>query len=517
MTSFVRGGALDTVLMRPKFSIARSVSRWLLFGSGGLIFIAGLIVLNLVERQLVALFDDSLIARAQALAAMVEYEPDRDTLEIDVPSGLMLSYSADHHAGYFELVDTGGNRIGASPSLGQSRLIDVGQIDSSLMIRDVALPDSRAGRLLLTRFAARIDGPDEDGVEERSGASATSPAMIGPAAEAVLAVAIEREPLDALISRLRLTAIATILLIIGGLMLVSRWSVAQGLRPVDDIRRQISRLDAQNPVGRIQPHEPCEEMQAIVDQINSLLERLQSTLAHERQFSRDVAHELRTPLSELRTMADVAQRWPDDSRLRDSFFVDAAQAIEHMDVVLTNLLALARSERGIEVVESKPFDLNELTQLQIDRYRDRAAARDVGLIAEGLCVCELPGGQDQWVQILRNLIGNAVDHAAPESIVLIRLRASSDRFEWSIDNATVNLTSDDIPHLFDRLWRKETGSAAGEHVGLGLALVRTLSRQLGLTLNATLAEDKRLCLSLNGPRTLSQKAAMFQIPGKYAS
>jgi len=503
--------------MTNNFSIAKSVNRWLLFGSGGLILIVALIVVNLVERQLVALFDDSLIARAQALAAMVEYEPDRNALEIDEPPGLLDSYSADKDADYFELIDTNGTRIGASPSLGQQQLIESSRTKAPLDLRDVELPDGRAGRLLVTRFEARIDDLDEEDREAQLNSPRQTQALNAAATQSVLAVAIKREPLDTSLNQLRLTAFLTVLLSIIGLMAVSRWSVARGLRPIDDIRQQISCLDAQNPVGRISPEEPCEEMQSIVDQINSLLERLQSALVHERQFSRDVAHELRTPLSELRTMADVAQRWPEDSRLRETFFVDAAQAIEHMDVVLTNLLALARSERGIEVVEARPFDLDDLTQRYVERHRARASSRGVQLRTDIHCVCELAGGRDQWVQILRNLIGNAVDHAAPNSEIFIRLSSTSGQFDWTIDNEVVNLKQNDMPHLFDRLWRKEAGGTSGEHVGLGLALVRTLSRQLDLSLNATLSENRRLCISLRGALTFSQSAAMLQVSDKFAS
>ncbi|MGE5089829.1 MAG: sensor histidine kinase, partial [Candidatus Levyibacteriota bacterium] len=200
----------------------------------------------------------------------------------------------------------------------------------------------------------------------------------------------------------------------------------------------------------------------------------------ERRFARDVAHELRTPLAELRTRAELALSGGDPASMRTAL-ESALEAGGRLQQSVDGLLALARYESGQERPQEEPVDLLALLAQPRARLDEEARAR-------GVRVAPMPPGEC-WVQsdpvllarILDNLLGNAVAHASPAGEIAVDLERNDAGVTLIVRNAARDLAADDLAHFGERFWRRHPAPGSA-HAGLGLALARSIASVLHLDL-----------------------------------
>jgi len=227
-----------------------------------------------------------------------------------------------------------------------------------------------------------------------------------------------------------------------------------------------------------------------------LLEPLFATIARERRYARDLAHELRTPMAETRAIAEVALLTGDHEALRHSLTEIAAIGAEMQRVVET-LLMLARYEAGMDRLIAEPVELVALVRAQLRRLDDGIRGKRIRF------VLSLP--QEAWVladasaceRILSNLLGNAVAHAPENSVASIDLFDKGGGYQLLIGNAAPRLRSDDMAQLSGRFYRGDAPPNR-HHAGLGLALALALAKAQGLAMQWQLDEGLRFQVSLRG-------------------
>jgi len=120
---------------------------------------------------------------------------------------------------------------------------------------------------------------------------------------------------------------------------VVKSSIQKGLKPIEDINAQIANVELDKLDERIGLDAPPSELSTIIHALNELLDRMDQVITRERRFTSDVAHELRTPVSELRTACEVGSMTPDDKEATELFFSDIKDIAKQMEKVVTNLLS----------------------------------------------------------------------------------------------------------------------------------------------------------------------------------
>jgi two-component system sensor histidine kinase QseC len=296
----------------------------------------------------------------------------------------------------------------------------------------------------------------------------------------VLVVARDRGRLDVLLARIRWT--------LGGLggaaallAAVLAWrALAVGLRPVDAIAAQLGQLDARNLGARIRLDATPMELAPIVDQVNGLLARLEESFERERRFAANVAHELRTPIAELRTLAEVGSQWPEDPVSIARFFGDVHEIAGRMERLVANLLLLARCEAGVEAVERAPVRLRGLVEETWSKLAARAATKGAELRLDVTPDVVADSDPGKLQIILANLLDNAVSHARPATPIRCASAQADGGFELEISNAAEPLARADLARLTEPFWRKDQARSAADHAGLGLSLVSALAKLTGL-------------------------------------
>jgi two-component system sensor histidine kinase QseC len=243
------------------------------------------------------------------------------------------------------------------------------------------------------------------------------------------------------------------------------------------------------------------ELAPIAARLNELLARLEDSFERERRFSSDVAHEFRTPVAELRSLAELAIKLP-DTRAADADHETLAIAL-HLESILTRLLALARGEHGGLPVARERVELAALVRDVCESFREKAAARELDLKVNVPADAQAETDPVLLRSILRNLVDNAVAYAPRGGAVEVEAAADNGRLTLRIVNTTDDLEERDLPHLFERFWRKDAARTGDGHTGLGLSLARVFAEGIGCELSATLVGEGQLAVALTQRATSS--------------
>ncbi|MEZ5658549.1 MAG: sensor histidine kinase N-terminal domain-containing protein [Burkholderiaceae bacterium] len=349
-------------------SMRRTLEHRLLIGLALVLAVAGFAVDRLLEREFVDLFDQRLVGLASAMRTNIEQEPDG--IDIDLPADLLLSFRRDEDADSFRLWDDAGNELARSESaIGHALTRGPTPLDEPVF-ETRRLIDDLPVRIMRLSFLPALDSNDD-------GKPVVFPADF-VRRPVHLSLASPAGPLVAEIWELRAILAAIAALSLAATALIIHRGLRDGLAPLEDVRNQIDQLRGSTLGSRLTLPDGASELAVVVDQLNALLTRLSTAMARERQFSHDVAHELRTPLAELRAVIDIGSRWPDDPALASRFYEDARGACAQMESTVNNLLALARSEQGSDLLDPTPFELNAVIAQPGAAQRLRTVARQPG-------------------------------------------------------------------------------------------------------------------------------------------
>jgi signal transduction histidine kinase len=270
-------------------------------------------------------------------------------------------------------------------------------------------------------------------------------------------------------------------------------AVGRGLRPLRGVAEQAGRIDAASLSARFGADVPAE-LRPIVGTLNELLARLEAAFARERRFTAAAAHELRTPIAELRAMAEVALRWPDEKPQQG--MAEVLAVAKNMEALATSLLALSRCESGLERAGREPVDLDATVRRAWDAVARRAAERGVSLTVRGAGETSVVLADAAMVEaIARNLLENAAAYAPAGAEIDCRVGGGC----LAVTNPQEGLSAADLANLFEPFWRKDTARATsdgGAHAGLGLSLVKAYAASMGARVRAELTAENAFRVTL---------------------
>jgi len=461
-------------------SIRRRLTRELLTVS--LVLLAGgWVAFYLSARtELIEQFDATLRARALTLTALTVQ--DGGHLRLEAADRLGREFSLARPRDFFEIWDADGRPALRSDSLDGGDLLPPAGARDRRVVWNLELPHGHRGRALAMYFQPR-PGQDHPG----------SP----PAGEVRLAVAGTREGLDEALGEL--LGIAGC----GGVLLLAAilWGVPRilrgGLRPLDRLAEQVSAIRADSLAVRLAVADLPAELVPIAARLNDLLGRLEASFERERRFSADLAHELRTPIAELRSLAECALKWPEARE--PSTDRDVLASARHMETLVTQLLALARGEQGQVQACPVEISLDEAVREAWVPFAARAGARSLAPHFD-LPVIGVAADPALLRSILHNLFDNAVDYTPPGGEIRVSLETGEAGMQLRVANTVEALEAGDIPQLFDRFWRKEAARSGQQHLGLGLPLARTFALAMGWSLSAALETGSLLVFTLANSR-----------------
>lgn len=299
--------------------------------------------------------------------------------------------------------------------------------------------------------------------------------------------------LNYLAALLAATALGTMAVSCGVAWLV----VSRGLRPFETVAKKIATLDETGLKQRLADHGVPREFEPVVNQLNGLLGRLDEAFERERELTADVAHELRTPVAEIRAITDVTlsrQRDPEEYRqaLRETL-----DTVKTLQVLIEKLLILARLEAGQVLMEPQSVPLKQVIAQQWAQLADRAAAREIQLNDRTSADMSVRADVKLLEVVLANVLNNAVGYAPRGSAIVVESDGDETRRRLRITNDGCELSERDVNKVFARFWRADAARGAGGlHCGLGLTLVRRAMEAMGGGAEAEATVDRRFRLTL---------------------
>jgi two-component system sensor histidine kinase MprB len=421
----------------------------------------GALLVESFERGLRIDADDLLAARADAVEAVVRSAAQsRDSagalgnLDLDA-----LSFNAFSAPGvHFEVWDTEGHLVVSSPGLPSG-----------------GLPWSGAARSLTSSGDSYLESvPTESGQRVR----VLSRAVIEDGRKvAVVRVGESLQPIDHAVADLLRPLVVGGLLVLGACIVATWLIVSRALEPLESIAATAERIAVTGDVSLAVKPEGTTESRRLAHSFNRMVERLRHLLDSQRQLLADTSHELRNPLTVIRTDLDLLARDLDPDT-RQEVAAEALEEAERMSRLVSDLLYLTREEQA-ERDSLEAVRLDRLVAEVVDRLQQVAPEHTVEVgRAEPVTV---PGNPDRLRQLVTNLVENAIRYTPTGGHVTADVWLQHDGVaRLDVRDDGVGIGPEHLPRVFDRFYRVDPGRGRMTGgTGLGLAIVKRVAETYG--------------------------------------
>lgn len=445
-----------------------------------------------VKNTLIRSFDATLASRADAIADSVHMEDDGQPHLEMADSELTVSPHGDERF-FFELWGADGQSMISVVPPGEHFTLPHLTVEGKC--QNIELPGNISARALQRTFLAQ---PDEDQFDSRKPTFTPLPVT--------LVLARDRHSIDQSLAIVLTGLIGSVILSAIGLVAIVSWSVRRGLLPLRSVAGQTERIGPESLDERFPIADLPVELQAVCTKLNELLDRLQSAFARERRLSADIAHELRTPVTELRSLCEVQLRWP-DTATASSTIREALTIAEQMSQTVDLLTTLTRCQAGLETPSIARVSL---AALLIDTWRPLekfAIARGLRIEQSIPINCWVDTDAGMLGVVIRNLLANAAQHTSSSGRIDIHINATERSLSLSIGNTSTGLVDADLAHMQEPFWRKDSARTGEGNTGLGLTIVNELSRVLQMPLSLSLEKPDWFVAKLILPRPAANPGA----------
>jgi heavy metal sensor kinase len=294
---------------------------------------------------------------------------------------------------------------------------------------------------------------------------------------------------------LMLTPIVILLAAVGG-HIMSR----KALRPVAELAGEARRINDRNLDIRLPVPRATDEISDLSRTLNQMLERIDKAFASVRTFTGNASHELRTPISLLRTEIEVALYRPRDSDEYRTILGRLHAETMRMTTLVENLLSLARADGGVEAISLLPIRVSALFRQMCDVWNPamKKAMLDfcIEIPDENLLVL---GDKQGLVRLLSILLENASKYTPPGGEVRLRASMEDQSIVLSVEDTGIGIASALLKRIFDRFYRASSNNEsfpAGSGLGLSLAKWIAERHSTQLFVQSTVGKGSRFSFSL---------------------
>ena len=436
-----------------RLSIGLRLTLWYLaiFALAQLIFGGGMWMI--LRHNLYDLVDDGLEAQVDDLKNFLQTQPpDRSLAKLQ--EEVHETYAIEHSGDYLELY-TDNNRLiyrSAFVQAHETSLLPPDQIKRP--INRTRRIDGRAYRFIFQKL-------------EANGRVYTVEMGI-PADDAV-------ETLHLFRFYLLMFAPALLLVAAGG----GYWLSRRALSPVDSLVRTAREVSGTNLSSRVQKLETGDELQRLSDTLNEMLDRIESAFQRITQFTADASHELRTPVSLIRTEAELAlRRSRGEAEYKESLRHILLEA-ERTTALIEQLLSMARADSGRETLNLQPIDLRQTLRSVVDGWQQVATIRNLQFSASLDDQTSFVQGDETLLRRLADiLLDNAFKYTSSPGEVHLSLEQKAGSSVLTVRDSGVGIAEEDQTKIFERFYRVDKArSRAQGGTGLGLAIAQWIVTQ----------------------------------------
>lgn len=304
-----------------------------------------------------------------------------------------------------------------------------------------------------------------------------------------LRVGASMQPLSQELQRIDRIALIAWLLSLGIAPMMGWFLSGRALLPLKSMVQTASALRPNHLSERLANRGAGDELDQLALTVNSLLDRIASDVGEKHDFLANAAHELRTPLAAIRTTADVALVSDRSGEEYRELLVQMMEQTDHLSGVVNQLLLLSESSLPASLQVRAPFALNELVAKSTEILTVVAESNHVSLRVDRNDSISIVGDRNQWIQVLNNLVGNAIKYTTAGGRISVDLRSvqvdQAVCAQLSVSDTGMGIDADDVSRIFDRFYRTQQTRARLANVtgsGLGLSICRAVVEGHGGTI-----------------------------------
>lgn len=281
--------------------------------------------------------------------------------------------------------------------------------------------------------------------------------------------------------------------------LVGLWITRQSLKPIKTFSSRIETITHRNLNERIDAKTEAEELAVLADSFNEMLNRIQKAFEAEKRLISDASHELKTPVSVIKTHCDVIlQKERTKEELLETLKTIKTVS-ENMGKLIKDLLSLARLDAGIlSPANFKNISLNECIQQAIQLTAPLAEKKQVSIKTSLVDDINIFGDIDRLTEAFLNIIENAVNYNKDNGVVEITTSANNNNVNISIKDTGIGIKGDDLERIFERFYRADA-SRSTEGTGLGLSIAKAIIEAHGGEIKAEGEFGKGSCFTVTLP------------------
>lgn len=272
--------------------------------------------------------------------------------------------------------------------------------------------------------------------------------------------------------RISIAVMIALLLVFSGILVFVIYKLTS---PAKDMKEAILSLSDGDKNARIKK-QTIKEYKDIGDAVNVLLDRLESIDGSRDEFVSNVSHELKTPMTSMKVLADsllATENAPIE--MYKDFMQDIAEEIDRENEIIGDLLNLVRTDGERAVLNIETVDVNELMEVVLKRLKPIALKNNIEIIFESMRPVTASIDRVKFIIVLTNIIENAIKYNHPEGWVKITLNADHKFFYVDVSDSGIGIPEECKDHVFERFYRvdkarsRETGGT-----GLGLAITKNI-------------------------------------------
>lgn len=246
----------------------------------------------------------------------------------------------------------------------------------------------------------------------------------------------------------------------------------RALRPVSRITKTVQDIQKEKDLSkRIRLGDGKDEIYTLARTFDDLLGAVETSMKREKQFTSDVAHELRTPLSVVLMECEELLR---DEHLDEESRCEVMviyRKIKGMSEMISQLLLLSRADQGREKLNMEEIDFSELSEMVAEEYAEVARNKGISLKTQIEPGLHLTADETLMIRLWGNLLQNAVNYGKSDGHIWISVQKEGNAIRMSVKDDGIGISSQDLPHIWDRFYQADP-SRNSDSSGLGLSMVK---------------------------------------------
>ncbi|WP_300564639.1 HAMP domain-containing sensor histidine kinase [Flavobacterium sp.] len=281
------------------------------------------------------------------------------------------------------------------------------------------------------------------------------------------------------------------------LFVFARFIAGRSIRPINAIIETSNVISQENLKSRITLPQNKDELYTLSLTINNLLDRIESAIDREKQFTSDASHEFRTPLSVIKGTLEVLIRKPREKEEYENKINFCISEVDRLNNLVDQLLLLARFENQKQSVVIETISLNDIINETVNRFSDKIQMKEVTVIQS--FSKEFQTATDAYFVsiIFSNLLSNALKYSNPKGTISILLTDENERIRCKIKDNGIGISTDDLDKIYNQFYRSEPSNHPDvKGTGLGLSIVKKLSTILQIDLQIESQVDKGTTVTL---------------------